>query len=188
MLGTIKGRVLSGAPFYHLFLLQSAPQKASPEFFGVKLRKGREVMAGVKDYYRILGITSDAGEKEIKAAYRKLAKKYHPDTHPGDEVCETRFREINEAYSILGDTEKRKKYDEAAAGAETSGMPREQKGGRKSDSGQAVNFEEIHRSFESFFGFRPDTKEITNEEKLGQKNKNPLDTSELFERFMGIKR
>ena len=146
-------------------------------------------MAGVNDYYRVLGITPDAAEKEIKAAYRRLAKKYHPDTHPGDAECETRFREINEAYGILGDPEKRTKYDEAAAGAKASGMPQsDRKGGRERDIGQEVNFEEIHRSFESFFGFRPDTKEITNEEKLGQKNKNPLDTSELFERFMGIKR
>lgn len=146
-------------------------------------------MADIKNYYSVLEISPGAADTEIKAAYRRLAKKYHPDAHPGDGECENRFREINEAYSILGDPEKRKKYDEEAAGAKASGMPQKDKrGGRERSGGQEVNFEGIHRSFEEFFGFRPDTKEITNEEKLGQKNKNPLDTSELFERFMGIRR
>jgi len=67
-------------------------------------------MAG-KDYYQILGIRRDAGEKEVKQAYRKLARKYHPDVNPGDKSAESRFKEINEAYEVLSDKEKRKKYD-----------------------------------------------------------------------------
>ncbi len=67
-------------------------------------------MAG-KDYYGTLGINRDASEREIKQAYRRLARKYHPDVNPGDKSTETRFKEINEAYEVLSDKEKRQKYD-----------------------------------------------------------------------------
>jgi curved DNA-binding protein len=65
-----------------------------------------------KDYYKTLGVTKSSTDKEIKQAYRKLARKHHPDVNPGDKAAETRFKEINEAYEVLGDPEKRKKYDE----------------------------------------------------------------------------
>jgi DnaJ-class molecular chaperone len=68
-----------------------------------------------KDYYATLGLTKTASEKEIKAAYRKLARKHHPDVNPGDKSAETTFKEINEAYEVLGDPEKRRKYDELGA-------------------------------------------------------------------------
>lgn len=69
-----------------------------------------------KDYYAILGVDKKANQDEIKKVYRKLAKKYHPDTHPGDKKSEEKFKEINEAYEVLGDPEKRKKYDEFGQG------------------------------------------------------------------------
>src|SRR3981081_4318745 len=65
-----------------------------------------------KDYYGTLGVNKDSTEKEIKQAFRKLARKHHPDVNPGDKTAEAKFKEINEAYEVLGDPEKRKKYDE----------------------------------------------------------------------------
>ncbi|HHB80110.1 MAG TPA: J domain-containing protein [Saprospiraceae bacterium] len=68
-----------------------------------------------KDYYKILGIKKGASEKEIKKAYRKLAKKYHPDNNPDNKASEEKFKEINEAYEVLKDPEKRKQYEELGA-------------------------------------------------------------------------
>jgi curved DNA-binding protein len=68
-----------------------------------------------KDYYQTLGVTKASSEKEIKQAFRKLARKHHPDVNPNDKAAESKFKEINEAYEVLGDPEKRKKYDELGA-------------------------------------------------------------------------
>jgi DnaJ-class molecular chaperone len=68
-----------------------------------------------KDYYAVLGVTKTASEDEIKRAYRKLARKYHPDLNPGDKTAEAKFKDLNEANEVLGDPDKRKKYDDLGA-------------------------------------------------------------------------
>src|SRR5688572_13619242 len=68
-----------------------------------------------RDYYSTLGVAKSASDKEIKQAFRKLARKYHPDVNPGDKAAEAKFKEVNEANEVLSDPEKRKKYDELGA-------------------------------------------------------------------------
>ncbi len=82
-----------------------------------------------KDYYKTLGVPRSADEKEIKKAFRKLAQQYHPDKNPGDKTAEARFKEINEAYTVLSDPDKRAKYDKFGAQWEQY----ERAGGRPED-------------------------------------------------------
>jgi DnaJ-class molecular chaperone len=76
-----------------------------------------------KDYYATLGVEKTASDAEIKRAYRKLARKYHPDLNPGDKTAEGRFKELNEAHEVLGDPDKRAKYDELGANWRSAGQP-----------------------------------------------------------------
>ena len=78
----------------------------------LQIRKGKIMAETKRDYYEVLGVDRNADEGTIKSAYRKLAKKYHPDMNPGDKVAEQKFKEASEAYAVLSDAEKRKKYDQ----------------------------------------------------------------------------
>lgn len=69
-------------------------------------------MAEKRDYYEVLGVSKNASDSELKSAYRKLAKKYHPDTNPGDKEAEAKFKEASEAYAVLSDADKRRQYDQ----------------------------------------------------------------------------
>ncbi len=121
-----------------------------------------------KDYYKILGVTRSASADDIKKAYRKLARKYHPDVNPGDKAAEARFKEINEAYEVLSDPDKRTKYDTlgpnwqeqfgfgAGAGARPGARTRTYgtRGGYSDipvDFGDATGFSDF---FEALFGRR----------------------------------
>lgn len=107
-----------------------------------------------KDYYETLGVGRSANEKEIKQAFRKLAKKYHPDANPNDPGAEQKFKEINEAYEVLSDADKRAKYDRFGAGFE-------QMGGFGGNGGPAgggyttnVDMGDVSDIFEQIFGGR----------------------------------
>jgi curved DNA-binding protein len=71
---------------------------------------------GYKDYYKVLGVSREASDEEIRKAYRKLARQYHPDLNPGDKKAEEKFKEINEAHEVLSNKEKRKQYDDLGSG------------------------------------------------------------------------
>jgi curved DNA-binding protein len=114
-----------------------------------------------KDYYDVLGVPRTASQKEISAAFRKLARKYHPDLNSGDKQAETRFKEISEAHEVLSDTKKKQLYDEfgenwasaAAAGVQPgqAGVPRG--GFRTDDAGPRVQYRTVSpEEMEDLFG------------------------------------
>jgi len=107
-------------------------------------------VANKRDYYEVLGVSKEASDEEIKKAFRKLAKKYHPDLNPGDKEAEIKFKEINEAYEVLSDPNKRAKYDQFGHAAFD---PNEYAGsGRTGGFGFGdINFGDIGDIFENFF-------------------------------------
>src|ERR1700730_4672995 len=116
-----------------------------------------------KDYYDVLGVSRSATEDEIRKEYRKLARKHHPDVNPGDKSAEERFKDINEAYEVLSDAEKRKRYDQLGAnweaGADFTPPPGARNGGLDFTSfgnafGGARGASDFSDFFESLFGGR----------------------------------
>jgi len=120
-----------------------------------------------KDYYKILGVSKKASQEEIKKAYRKLAMKYHPDKNQGDAKAEARFKEVSEAYEVLGNAENRKKYDQLGAnwkhyeknGAYANqGFGHGQYGGYYSGGTGGINMDDLFSGggfsdfFKTFFG------------------------------------
>jgi molecular chaperone DnaJ len=133
-----------------------------------------------KDYYTVLGINRDATDKDIKAAYRKLARKYHPDVNPGNKAAEEKFKEINQAYEVISDAEKRKKYDQFGEGWEHAGQFSQSGQGGGATFGGAEGMDSI---FEQMFtGTRRRA-----QPRRGQDIEHALDIS-LEEAFSGTSR
>jgi molecular chaperone DnaJ len=115
-----------------------------------------------KDYYQILGVPRTAGADDIRKAYRKLARTYHPDINPGDKKAEEKFKEISVAYEVLGDAEKRKRYDEFGEEGLAPGFDPEKARAyqqwrqQSAQTGGAFKFEP--RDFADLFGFAGDDK------------------------------
>jgi len=132
-----------------------------------------------KDYYAVLGVPKTATEKDIKQAFRKLARKYHPDVNPGDAGAESRFKEINEANEVLGDPVKRKKYDELGANWRMyeQGAPGGQPGAGPGAGRWAWN------TGGGPGGFRPMTEEEVSEMFGGEGADSPF--SDFFQTFFG---
>ncbi len=106
-------------------------------------------MADKRDYYEVLGLDRSATEDQIKKAYRQQAKKYHPDLNPGDKTAEEKFKEVNEAYAVLSDSDKKSKYDQFGhAGVD----PNFGAGGSGFGGGFNMDFGDIGDIFSSFFG------------------------------------
>jgi len=116
----------------------------------------------MKDYYQILGVPENASEQDIKSAFRRLAFKYHPDTNPGNEKqAEERFKEINEAFAVLGDKSKRRHYDLARkgqfAGIGYGGFPYSQQDIFRDTFSNRATFDELNRMFaQAGLRFDPD--------------------------------
>ena len=122
-------------------------------------------MSEKRDYYEVLGVSKGASEAEIKKAYRKLAKEFHPDLHPNDKAAEARFKEISEAYEVLGDQSKREKYDRFGhAGFDASAS------GGYSSSGFDVDLGDIFDSMfgGGFGGFRKEQQSSRNYQARGE--------------------
>jgi molecular chaperone DnaJ len=150
-------------------------------------------MAG-KDYYQILGVSRNASEKEIKQAYRRLARKHHPDLNPNDKSAEAKFKEINAAYEVLSNPEKRKKYDQfgeqweyAEQFAKSGGQERVRwdfgKGGTTFEYGDLSGFGDMFSSLfgDSGRGFR------TRGPQRGQNIESPIEVT-LEEAYHGSTR
>lgn len=154
----------------------------------------------MKNYYAVLEVDKGASAEEIKKAYRRLAKKYHPDVNKGDPKAEERFKLVHEAYSTLGNPELRAAYDRqpdpasqgsgkgrssAHADARQGSSARTHQGMK--DPGQFWGDpSRMQEQFEQFFGYRSKGKDAGNGSKTGAKD--PTDMSAMFERYFGVRK
>ncbi|WP_086347953.1 J domain-containing protein [Candidatus Enterococcus clewellii] len=142
------------------------------------------------DYYQLLNVSPQADSKEIKQAYRQLAKKLHPDRNPGDKEAEAKFLQVSEAYQVLSDVEKRKLYDQQRmrqSNTQSAEHWTEQQTKTEDNSFSQEERERFYRAtsdFEQFFGFRENGQKIKK-----ATSKETLNAAAMFENyFTGKKR
>lgn len=140
----------------------------------------------MKTYYQILGVSETADQPEIKRVFRKLAKENHPDINPGDAVAEARFKDINEAYGILGDPDKRAKYDAdrkmSSDGRQQQASPKSKKAGTS-----ASPFDYASMNYRDIFDNIIPEVDKKKTDKKEQKNPDPINVDSIFSKFMGFK-
>ena len=125
-------------------------------------------MADKRDYYEVLGLEKGATEDQIKSAFRKMAMKYHPDRNPGDKSAEEKFKEINEAYSVLSDPDKKEKYDRFGfAGVDPNSAYSGGGGFGGFDASGFGGFEDIFNMFGGGFGFGGGSRQTRNGPRRG---------------------
>ncbi|MDE7185073.1 MAG: DnaJ domain-containing protein [Lachnospiraceae bacterium] len=144
------------------------------------------------DYYTILGVPKQADDNQIKQAYRKLAKKYHPDLNPDNPAAEEKFKDIVEAYETLSDPAKRKKYDATLMqSSDTIRGAYTQDTTNRTQTATNNSFGNFTKDMERYFGFsfQTDTQQgkRSTSKNTTKNKKNPLDVTEMFEAFMKIK-
>lgn len=145
----------------------------------------------MKDYYKILQIERTATPEEIKKSFRKLAKKFHPDVNKNNKKAEELFKEINEAYSVLSDENKKAEYDNKLLGKEehrtgfrqTDFQNRPNRRTTTQRTASSVNFQNTGRFFENFFGFDPNGTDMNKNKEY--ENVRPMKTSEAYEHIFG---
>jgi curved DNA-binding protein len=147
-------------------------------------------MPEYKDYYKILGVSKNASQNEIKSAYRKLAMKYHPDRNHGNKEAESKFKEINEAYEVLSDSNKRKMYDNLGSGWQQGDEFTPPPNGfnfNNAGSGQyrykTGNFNDFSDFFKTIFGGGFDFFSSTGNDDRRKTFRSSLDENEEFESF-----
>ena len=144
----------------------------------------------MKDYYKILQVERTATQEEIKKSFRKLAKKFHPDVNKNNPKAEEVFKEINEAYGILGDENKRAEYDNRLFGKEEQQRGFQQKTNfedrpsrRKRTQSAAPNFQKTGSIFENFFGFDPNGESVNM--NYNNENIRPMKTKDAYKHIFG---
>ncbi len=141
----------------------------------------------MSNWYHVLGVTPQADAAQIKQAYRKLAKQYHPDRNQGSAEAEQRFKQIQQAYETLGDEQNRSRYDESLQRTATGQRQAEATHAHPKRAGTTTQSDfdprNVQAQFERFFGFNANGQK--KEEPGNKTSKNPLDTSHIFDRYFG---
>jgi molecular chaperone DnaJ len=134
----------------------------------------------VTDYYALLEVSPEASETEIRESYRRLAKKYHPDLHPGDKEAEARSKEIGEAYAVLIGAKSRKAYDKARLGKSQSRNNAPRRSAAAGEMPSKIDKDGIDNLFRDFFG-----KGVSKDRQKEKTGASVIDANATFENFFG---